>query len=356
MDLSISILTRNQPELLPQCVASCIAEIERAGVSSEIIIVDNASTDAYPQRLARMSPMIRIIRNEENLGFSAANNKAIRVSHGRYVLILNDDTVLQRDSLRLMVGKLDSDPRVGAVGPKLLNPDGSLQRDFTNRRFPHPLHCLAMVFLQERRLGGNAWTSGIFGLNRDLERTSQAEHVAGACLLVRREALDAVGLFDEGFNYWFEDVDLCFRLKKAEWKVIYAAEAQVTHYQSASIGKIAEPERAVVFFRSQMYYLRKHWSAPKYLFVRFASAFALLVDIPLLVLKRCRRRLSREQWNAWMETYLPVVRALLVEWEFRIEGVVAQPPADSDRTEARLESAYGSRAAPEALSGKAKPR
>jgi N-acetylglucosaminyl-diphospho-decaprenol L-rhamnosyltransferase len=315
VDLSICILTHHQPELLPQCVQCALAEIERARVEGEVIIIDNASTDGSPQRTAARFPKVRTIRNEANLGFSAANNKAIRASEGRYVLILNDDALLQRDSLRLMIEKLDSDLQVGAVGPKLLNPDGSLQKNFTNRRFPHPLHCLTMVFLLERRLEANAWTSRIFGLNRDLECTGEAEHLAGACLLVRREALDAVGLFDEGFNYWFEDVDLCFRLKKAGWKIVYVAEAHVTHYQSASIGKIPEPRKATMFFKSQMYYLKKHWSAPKYFSIRLASALVLLFDIPLVILKTWLRGLGRKESTAWIKVYLPVARLLLLKWE-----------------------------------------
>jgi GT2 family glycosyltransferase len=315
MDVSVCILTHHQPLLLPRCVEGAYAEIERAGIEGEVIIIDNASSDGSPQQVAVRFPEVGIIRNEENLGFSAANNKAIKMSHGRYVLILNDDALLGKNSLRLMVGKLDSDPRVGAAGPKLLNPDGSLQRDFTNRRFPHLLNCLAMVLLLERRLEGYGWTSRIFGLNRDLEPTGQAEHLAGACLLIRRAALDAVGLFDEGFNYWFEDVDLCYRLTKAGWKIVYLAEAQVIHHQSASTARIADSRRVMMLFTSQMRYLRKHWSAPKYLFVRLASAFGLLFDIPLVILKTWLRGFGREEWKAFLKVYLPVVRLLLFERE-----------------------------------------
>ena len=277
MDVSICIVTHNQPVILPECVAACLAEIEAAGVSAEIIIVDNASSDEYPGQLARSSPIIRVIRNEQNLGFSAANNKAIRSSQGKRLLILNDDAILREESLRLMVGEMDSRPGVGAVGPKLLNSDGSVQQHFTNRRFPHLLNCLALACLLESRLERYAWSRRIFGLERDLERSGDAEHLAGACLLVRREALDAVGLFDEGFHYWFEDADLCLRLKKAGWKIVYLAEAQVTHYGSASLGGIPEPRRALIAFASQMRYLKKHWSTPKYLFVRLACAFPFLL-------------------------------------------------------------------------------
>ena len=315
MDVSICIVTHNQPAILPQCIAACLAEIKATGLDAEIIVVDNASSDGYPGRVAGCSSAIRIIRNEHILSFSAANNKAIRISQGTHVLILNDDAILRPGSLGLMVGALDSGLDIGAVGPKLLNSDGSVQQHFTNRRFPHLLNCLALVSSLEERLERRAWTHCIFSLDRDPECSSEAEHLAGACLLVRREALDAVGLFDEGFHYWFEDADLCLRFKKAGWRVRYLAEAQVTHHQSASIGRIAEPDRVIMFFRSQMYYLQKHWGPLKYFLVRIASALVILFNVLLVVTGVRARRLSRKERRAWTKAYLPAARLLLWKWD-----------------------------------------
>ena len=106
MELSVCILTHDQPELLPHCVGACISEIAKAQIAAEIIIIDNASSDAYSAKLAGRSPLIRVIRNEQNLGFSAANNVAIRSTTGRYILILNDDAVLGPGSLALMLRQL----------------------------------------------------------------------------------------------------------------------------------------------------------------------------------------------------------------------------------------------------------
>jgi GT2 family glycosyltransferase len=292
MDLSISILTRNQPDLLPRCVASCIAEIQRAGVSSEIIIVDNASTDAYPQRLAHVSPMIRIIRNEENLGFGIANNKAILVSRGRYVLILNDDAILSEDSLSLMLEALDSSPRVAAVGPKFVNPDGSVQSHFTNARFPHLRDIVCQILMLEPLLERNEWTRNALTVCRDPEQSAEAEHVAGACLLVRREALDAIGLFDEGFYYFFEDLDLCRRLIKAGWAVVYLAAARVVHYGSASFRQLSSSDKGATYFKSLLYYFKKHSSVPKYILVRLTLGLTLKTRASLKLL---RTRLSADR-------------------------------------------------------------
>lgn len=264
MDLSICILTHNQPELLPLCVASCVAEIRKAQVQGEIIIVDNASCDRYPQRLATMYSQVMVIRNEQNLGFSTANNGAIRQSRGHNILILNDDALLQNSSLKLMLQKLESDPQIGAVGPKLLNPDGSVQRGFSNKRIA-TLRCLISetlylnTFFDKWRLTRRVLTR----LKND-DISGGAAEIAGACLLIRREALDAVGLFDETFYYWFEDTDLCYRLRRAGWKLFYLAEARATHYGSASLRKLEKLQRSMMFYESQMHFLKKHWKSGRY--------------------------------------------------------------------------------------------
>ena len=234
MDLSICILTHSQPELLPECVTSCVQEIESSRLSGEILVVDNASADSYPGRCVALSPMVRVLRSEENLGFSAANNRAIRASRGQYVLILNDDALLNKGSLRLMIERLESSPGLAAVGPKFLNPDGSPQKGFTNACFPQLRHIVCQILMLEPLLERNAWTRDALTVCRNPEKSGEAEHLAGACLLARREALDAIGLFDEGFYYFYEDVDLCFRLRRAGWGVVYLAEARVTQYGSAS--------------------------------------------------------------------------------------------------------------------------
>jgi GT2 family glycosyltransferase len=268
MDLSICILTNSQPVLLPRCVAACIAEIERARVTAEIIIIDNASRDAYPRKLAHLSPLIRIIRGEKHQSFSIANNTAIRSSNGRYVLILNDDAVVQEGSLGLMLRKLDSDPKIGAVGPKLLNPDGSLQQHFTNRRFPHIRGIMLSLLDIERHLAGRVFWRDLLTLDQEPQRSGQTDHVAGACLLARRAALEHVSLFDERFHYWFEDVDLCYRLKRAGWTVVYLAEAPVIHYGSASLSKINESERTVMFLKSLMLFYNNNEGSWRCLLLR----------------------------------------------------------------------------------------
>jgi GT2 family glycosyltransferase len=299
MDLSVCILTHNQPELLAKCVRSCIAEIGRAGISGEIIIVDNASSDSYPQKFVSLSPSVRVLRNEENLGFSAANNQAIRSSSGENVLILNDDAMLEPDSLGIMIRALQSDLKLGAVGPLLVNPDGSVQAGSTNRRFPNIRGSLSPLLHLDRLFERTAFTRDLLTLDKDLGRTGEAEHLSGACLLIRRKALDEVGLFDEGFFYLYEDTDLCYSLKTAGWRILYLAEARVVHYGSASLKRRIRSERDTIFLSSLMYYFKKRAFPGRYLSLKLCLTLVVGLRVPAAALFAAfQRHLTRhERWD-----------------------------------------------------------
>jgi GT2 family glycosyltransferase len=280
MDLSICILTRTQPELFPQCVTACVAEIDRAHVEAEIIVVDNGSCDRYPEKTARLHPLVKVIRSDENMGFSAGNNLAIRQSQGTNILILNDDAILRRSCLRLMMRKLESDLRLGAVGPKFVNPDGSLQRGFNGRRAT-TLRSVLSGALQTWKIFDKWWLSRrTLTQLKDDNKSAEADELAGACLLVRRQALDEVGLFDEGFYYWSEDADLCWRLRSAGWRIFYVAEAQVTHHGSASLNHIEIFERSKMFYASLVYFMRKHWHPVRYRVGRIILILAFFLRVP----------------------------------------------------------------------------
>jgi GT2 family glycosyltransferase len=274
VDVSVCILTRLQPRIFRECVASCVSEGERAGLTIDIIVVDNASADHYPARVAVQFPRTLVIRNEENRGFSAANNQALEQSRGRYILVLNDDAILAPGSLKRMVDALAADPLAGAAGPKLVNPDGSIQRGQTHRRFPRLRAQVSTLLGLTPWLERHAWTRELFTHARDPEAAGQTDHLSGACLLLSRAALDAVGRFDERFSFYFEDTDLCYRLAKAGWKRLYVPDAIVIHYGSASFRQIGAGRNAH-YFRSLIYFNRKHASRAKYLLVRAAVGLLL---------------------------------------------------------------------------------
>lgn len=313
MDLSICVLTWNQPDLLPRCVASCVAEIERERIAAEIILIDNASCDGSPQRVADLNPLVRLVRTQTNLGFSEANNIAIRRSEGKYTLILNDDTEFRPGALGLLLRVLDADPRIAAVGPKFLNPDGSWQRGNAPKRFPRLAGMVSELLNLDFIFEKLPLTRDLLTNRRDAERPGEAEQIDGACFLARREALEAVGLFDEEFYFLFEDTDLCYRLKKAGWRLWYSPEAQILHHGGASFKKVLRSERAAMYFEGLIRFFRKHSSPSRFLLFRLTLAVTLCLRIPLAVLfslsplGRVRRK-----WKGTVPIYSKILRSLLV--------------------------------------------
>jgi GT2 family glycosyltransferase len=306
MDISIIILTRSQRELLLRAVESCVREIHANGFAGEIILVDNASTDGSPQRVAAEFPEVVLIRNEVNRSFSAGNNQGIRASQGRLVLLLNDDAILEPGSLRLLVAALDSDRKIGAIGPKLLNPDGSTQHYYTNCRFPRlrslMLGWLELTPLLEKR----AWTRDLFTHYHDQERGGETDWVGGACLLARRSDLDAVGLLDESYCFGMEDIDLCYRLKQRGQKIFYLTEARVTHHGSASLKRLQSIERKIINLRALLLYEKKHAGLPQYVLFKVIILSGLaLFHIPAAVVSEMRSRGSRRRsWLFLIRSFL----------------------------------------------------
>jgi len=322
VDLSICILTHCQPDLLPRCVSSCFTEIKRAGIEGEVIVIDNASSDGSPQQVKARFPEVHLLRNEENLGFSAANNQAIRISTGQYVLILNDDAILQQDSLKTLLQVMESDPRIGAAGPKLLNPDGSTQLWFTNKRFPRLRGVLLEMSPLFQMFYWNPRLRAFFTDFEDPELSCRTDHLAGACLLAKREALRASGLFDEGFQFWCEDVDLCYRIKQAGWGVAYVAEARVVHYGSASFRKIGRrPEQAAIYYTSIVRFMRKHSSRAKYNAFRAFMIPALVCRAPVAALYGMLKRGPRlAEVSGAVRTSWVVLRSMFARNGLRASG------------------------------------
>jgi hypothetical protein len=260
LDLSIVVVNWNVRELLRRCLSS-VYRAAGASLELEVIVVDNASTDGSVAMLGEGFPQVHLIANDENLGFTKGNNQAIAQSQGRYVLLLNPDTEVVGDALSTMVQYLEAHPRVGVLGPQLLNPDGSVQS--SRRRFP----TLATAFLESTVL--QQW----FPHNRVLEHyyirdrgddeVQEVDWVVGACLLARRQAIEQAGLLDEGFFMYSEEMDWCRRFKEQGWQAVYLPKAQVIHHEAKSSEQV-KPLQHIQFQRSKVLYFRKHqgrWQA-----------------------------------------------------------------------------------------------
>lgn len=255
IDLSVVIVSWNVKALLERCLSSLMESSEQSGLQCEIIVVDNASTDGSPEMVRQRFPSAALIASESNLGFTRANNVGIPHGSGRYILLLNPDTEVIGDALLTMVAYMNGHSDVGALGPKLLSPDGRVQS--SRRRFP----TLATAFLESTILQQwfprNRVLSDYYILERSDDEEQDVDWVIGACLLVRRQAWEQVGPLDERFFMYSEELDWCRRLKTAGWRVVYIPSATVMHYEGQSSSQVV-PARHIYFQSSKVLYFRKH--------------------------------------------------------------------------------------------------
>jgi hypothetical protein len=248
MDLSIVIVSWNIRELLAGCLESVYHTA--CGFEFEVFVVDNGSTDGSATMVRTRFPRAYLIENQENVGFARANNQAIQKSLGRYILLLNSDTEVYHRALETMVHFMEEHPRAGGCGPRLLNADGSLQASCHPMLTPER-EFWRLLFLEY------LWRQATYdqeGWNWEMPR--RVEVIKGACVLLRRAALAQVGLLDEGYFMYTEEMDLCHRLAQTEWELWWVPRAVVKHYGGACSGQVAEA-MYLQLYRSKVQFYRK---------------------------------------------------------------------------------------------------
>lgn len=251
MDISIIIVSWNTRDLLAQCLQSLEDNTENPGrFSIEVFVVDNASIDGSPQVVRERFPHIHLIENVQNVGFAQANNQAIPLSTGRYVVLLNSDTEVFPGTLEALGEFMDAHPEAGGCGPVLLNADGTLQPSC------HPMLTPEREFWRLMFLD-RIWPRATYVQTRwDRSTPRQVEVIKGACFMLRREALNQVGLLDNQYFMYTEEMDLCYRLLEAGWTLWWVPEAEVKHYGEASSRQMAE-EMYIQLYRSKVQFHRK---------------------------------------------------------------------------------------------------
>ena len=247
-DLSIVIVSWNVRDLLRRCLLSLAVGQEEP--LSEVIVVDGASADGSAEMVEAEFPWVRVIRRSENVGFSRGSNLGLAEASGRYLLLLNPDAEVVDDALTRMTRYLEAHPKVGALGPKLVYPDGRIQS--SRRRFP----TLATAFFESTWLQPIAPQSLLrhyYVLDRPDDATLEVDWVMGACLMVRREAYEAAGPLDEGYFMYSEEMEWQRRIKAAGWQVVYYPEAEVVHHEGKSSEQVAA-RRHIYFQCSKLRY------------------------------------------------------------------------------------------------------
>ena len=255
-DLSIVIVNHNGWNLLVSCLDSIKQNLN--GLRCDIWVVDNGSIDGSVIRLIDRFPDINCIQNEENLGFARANNQAITNCNGRYILLLNNDTIVHSKALQLMIQALENHSELAAVGPQLINSDGSFQ--LSCMRFPSRWGDIFAYFRPQ--------CASMGGFRQQTTRPIvKVDAVSGACMLLSRNALDQVGLLDEGYFFYAEETDWCYRAHKLGWRVGYVSAARVTHLRGQTAQRESSRfyvERRITLARFKLKhygYLSARWSA-----------------------------------------------------------------------------------------------
>ncbi|MBU3091659.1 glycosyltransferase family 2 protein [Clostridium sp. CF011] len=256
MDLSIVIVSYNTVDLLRDCLSSVIQNTEN--IEYEIWVVDNQSKDGSATMVESEFPQIKLIRNSINGGFSQANNLAIRQCRSsKYVLILNPDTIVPKGTLVECVDFMEKDKEIGCLGCKVVKVNGTLDKA-CKRGFPSPWNSLCYLMKLDKLLPNNKKFGGYNATFIHEDEESEIDSLVGAFMMLRKEAIEQVGLLDETFFMYGEDIDWCYRIKQAGWKNYYHPKVRIVHYKGESSKK--QSTRMIGEFHKSMFiFYNKHY-------------------------------------------------------------------------------------------------
>lgn len=312
VDISIIIINWNTRQLLLDCIASVYGTVHKAVF--EIFVVDNGSTDGSVRSVADKYPDVTIITNARNEGFAKANNAAIRRMVGEYAVLLNSDTVLKEHALDRMLAFMKEHPRAGMCGPQLLFRDGSQQT--STGSFPELLSELTSANMVR------LLTSGKRRKHKPVfDGPTPVDFIIGACMFVRKAAIDSAGMLDEDYFFFYEEIDWCYRLNNAGWLIYHLPDIEIFHFGGQATKNINQRAR-VESWRSRYIYFKKtldlHGMKAKALvvmgFTQTAlqfSGYLLMNLLSLFMLPRLRRRwLMFANLLVWHVRGLPVSMGL----------------------------------------------
>lgn len=323
-DLSIVIVSWNSKDVLEACLGSLgrevVARSDAGRLSTETLVVDNGSSDGTPAFVRERFPFVELIELGENWGFAGGCNVGLRRAKGRCVALLNSDTIVLRDALERCVRHLDAHPDVAIVGPQLLHPDGSKQNSIHSE--PGLLQEIVPRGVLETLFPGR-WPSKRFEHAAPID----VEAVLGACLVVRRAALDAVGPLSEDYFFFFEETDWCARMRAAGWRVVHVPDARVVHLSGAGSKRKLPAETRIEYHRSLYRFFRTHrapLAAAALVALRFAKALLyVVVEAPAaLVSARARAR-----WRIRLRVLLWHLRGCPPDWGLAKRRRPAEPLA-----------------------------
>ena len=271
-DISIIIVNWKVKKLLKKCLDSILKYKEDLDI--EIFVIDNNSNDGSLEMITSNYPEVNMISLFINSGFAKANNLGLKKAKGKYLLLLNPDTEITKNFFKKILKYLDENNNVGILGPKILNSDNTIQRSV--RRFPTFISQVLILLKLKNILSNNVFLSNYLYKNFNYNKTQEVDQVMGAAMFIRRSVLEKIGLLDENFFIWFEEVDYCKRANKFGFVVKYFSEANIIHKGGASFNKQSVIKNQMIFNKSLLRYFKKHKFIIEYLF--------LLLLIPINIL------------------------------------------------------------------------
>ena len=309
MDISIIIVAWNVRKFVYDCLKSIYDQTQ--GIAFEVIYVDNASKDGTVEMVRREFPAVHIIENSENKGFIIANNQGIEVARGRYVLLLNSDTVVLDNAIARSVKFADEHPEAAVVGCKTFNPDGTLQRSAFMAHSVLNLLLYATylykLFPQSRFFGREFMTWW------DFEEVREVETVRGCFALVRRTAIDQVGVMDDIYFVYGDDIDWCYRFRRAGWKVLFTPDAQIIHYGGQTTKQLS---RTFMFqlYGSKLLFLKKYGKPWAFPLARILLALYFLIRAPYWLFRGLLQPARRHDFLATARNYTDGAMYCLCGW------------------------------------------
>lgn len=255
MDISIVYVYYNTPREIEESIGSIKSAAEN--IKYEIIIVDNKSPKPLPLSLRR-NRKIKFINNDENLGYGKAVNQAAKIATGKYILVLNPDTICLSGSIKLMVERIKKDKEIGVLGPQQIDKNGRILHNIGSMpRLPDALFALSFI---NKVWPNNPYSRKYWARDTDRNREQETETIGGAAMMFRKEVFDSVGGFDERFFMYFEEADICLRIKKLGYKLLYYPKAKIIHL----VGKSSSDKKWIkrTFEASRYKFFQKHYGAP----------------------------------------------------------------------------------------------
>jgi len=312
IDLSIVIVNWNTREDLLHCLESLVQKGE--SISREILVIDNGSQDGIGNEVKKSFPFVHLIENQKNLGFAKAVNQGLQKASGRYVLLLNPDTQVKGEAIEGLISFMEAHPRVGISGAQLLNSDGSKQNSIAN--FPS----LATELLNKNLLRW-LFPKKFPGKGREYPEPIEVDSVIGACMMVRRDALDQVGLLDEDYFLFLEETDWCYRMKRAGWKIYHVPQAQVYHFQGKSAEAVKKRAR-IEFYRSRYHFFKKNRGHLQWFLLLIGLMIRLGIELIFITAACLFTFFKVKKWRQKLSIF-----AYLMGWHLRLcpEGMGLKP-------------------------------